>query len=292
MAEETEKKKKKKGKAEGKAEKNPVLKSAIQDIVHHTASLGVFDAVRIRTGDDGTILLDAIDSDLNVAMCGRMKKNVPEFEGHYFGFGKLGHFDKLLKLENYAGEGGTVRVGTTTRKVRKFGKKETEILESFVFEDSDGNRDTATLLDPDHVDHAIGREAKEFNGKEWEVTIEPDASKVEQMMQAAAIYASLKVEFFGVRTEGSDLLFEFISKKTGTAGRRVFASGVDGTLEGPRMWDIATFQKVIRLGMNREGCSIHFSGNRAVMMIRIDSGVAVYDYILLGKMPEDPDDEA
>ena len=285
MAEETEKKKKKKGKAE--AGKNPVLKSAIQDIVHHTASLGVFDAVRIRTGDDGTILLDAIDSELNVAMCGRMKKSIPEFEGQYFGFGKLAHFDKLLKLENYAGEGGTVRVGTTKRKVRKFGKKETEIPASFIFEDSDGNRDTATLLDPDNVDHAIGREAKELNITEWEVTIEPDAAKIDQMTQAAAIYSSLKVEFFGVRTDGSDLVFEFISKKAGTEGRRVFASGIEGTLEGTRLWDVASFQKVIRLGMNREGCSIHFSADRAVMMIRIDSGVAVYDYILLGKTPEE-----
>ena len=292
MADDTKKKKKKdKAEKEDKGAKNPVLKSAIQDIVHHTASLGVFDSVRIRTADDGSILVDASDTGMSVIVMGRMKNSIPEFEGHYFGFGKLTHFASLLKLDNYAGEGGSIKIKTAKRKVKKYGGKETEVPESFVFADGHGNRDVVTLLDADLVDHVIGREPKDPKEQEWEVSITPDSTKVEQMMQAAAIYSSLEVKEFGVRTDGSDLVFELNSDKTGATGRRVFASDVEGKLETPRFWDTSSFLKVIKLAANRDGCTINFKADTPAMMIRIDSGVAVYDYFLIGKVPKKDDGE-
>lgn len=64
------------------------MRDILKDIVKHTHSLGIIQAVKVTTDDDSTTL-DAMDDDRTVVLRGTLHNREPQFAGK-FGLGRLG----------------------------------------------------------------------------------------------------------------------------------------------------------------------------------------------------------
>ena len=75
------------------------MRDILKDIVKHTHSLGIIQAVKVTT-DDTSTMLDAMDDDRTVVLRAKMHKRVDEFDGK-FGMGRLGVLNGYLSYENH-----------------------------------------------------------------------------------------------------------------------------------------------------------------------------------------------
>ena len=281
-----EEKKSKKAKSRDAADEKLGTKSVIQDIMKHSADLGIFDYVRVESeSDDGkgdVILVDTADSDRQVIMKAELNEFAEDLEG-CFGFCNLSTISKLIKLGNYSGKGGKIAIK------RKDGTP--QFLE---FSDGDGNRDKCTLMDEKAVNLSLAPMMSNLGGKrlifdEWSVEFAPEISKIEQFVEAAGIYSGVgddKDSFFSVMTDGSDLVLTIGGQEHGVHGRRVFATGVEGELAETR-FNIPIFLKILRLGAKRK-CTVHFC--EKVAKINFNSGIGTYNYVFPARADADGDD--
>ena len=281
--EKKEKKAKKAKPAKAGAEEKVGTKSVIQDIMKHSADLGIFDYVRVESesveGEGDVVLVDTADSERQVIMKAELNEFADDLDG-CFGFCNLPTISKLIKLGNYSGKGGKIAIK------RKDGTP--QFLE---FSDGDGNSDKCVLMDEKAVNISLAPMMANLGGKrlvfdDWNVEFAPDISKIEQFVEAAGIYSGIGEDsFFTVKTDGSDLVLAIGSHEHGVHGRRVFATGVEGTLE-ETPFNVPIFLKILRLGAKRK-CTVHFSPN--VAKIRFNSGIGTYNYVFPARVDSEGD---
>ena len=58
------------------------MRDILKDIVKHTHSLGIIQAAKVTTDNEGTTI-DAMDDDRTVVLRGKLHTPVPEFEGKF-----------------------------------------------------------------------------------------------------------------------------------------------------------------------------------------------------------------
>ena len=95
------------------------MQDILKDIVKHTHSLGIIQAAKVTTDENGTSI-DAMDDDRTVVLRGKLHKPVPEFQGK-FGLGRLGVLNGYLNYEGEDKEGKYIdhRVNDLTRWLGK-----------------------------------------------------------------------------------------------------------------------------------------------------------------------------
>jgi len=112
-----------------------------------------------------------------------------------------------------------------------------------------------------------------FKGVPWHVTFEPTVAAIQRLrMQAQANSEELN---FQVKTDGKDLKFFFGDHST-HSGNFVFQHDITGTLKHAWSWPVSQVMSILSLTGDKtmqisdDGC----------MQITVNSGLAVYNYIL------------
>jgi hypothetical protein len=248
------------------------MRDILKDIVKHTHSLGIIQAVKVTT-DDTTTTLDAMDDERTVVLRAKMHKRVDKFAGK-FGMGRLGVLSGYLAYETSNADGtlvgADIEVGTAERNG--------EIVPSELAFSMKGVFDsTYRVIVSELVDAQI--KTANFKGASWDVEVMPSKKAVKDLQTFAGILGSYD-PLFTVKTEGTDLIFHIGDASTDKLSLK-FASNVEGTLSTGWSFPLSTVLTILKLG-DTSTMNVKIS-DQGAMAIHVDSGMGLYEYILPAK---------
>jgi hypothetical protein len=235
------------------------MRDHLLDLVEHTLKLGVIDLVKI-TGDDKSTVINGIAEDRSVVVEGAFGSPVAEFIGN-FGMPNLTKLNILLNLTEYQKDAKL----TITRK-------DTGAPDGLNFENVTGDfKNNYRFMASEIVNEKL--KTVKFKGVNWNIEFVPTVAAIQRLkMQAQANAEELN---FTAKTENGDLKFSFGDHST-HSGNFVFHPGVSGTLKRAWAWPIKTVISILDLTGDK---TFKISDDGAAM-ITVDSGIAVYNYIL------------
>ena len=235
------------------------MKDHLLDLVEHTHDLGVIDLVKI-TGTDTETQIFGVAEDRSVVLDGKFAGPVADFIG-LFGMPNLSKLKVLLNLQEYK-EGADLSL---TRKT-------TGEPDGIAFKNASGDfKNNYRFMSSEIVTEKA--KAVKFKGVNWHIEFEPTVASIQRLkMQAQANSEEVN---FQVKTENGDLKFFFGDHST-HAGNFVFHPGVTGTLKRSWSWPIKQVISILDLTGDK---TFKISDDGAAQ-ITVDSGVAVYNYIL------------
>jgi hypothetical protein len=235
------------------------MKDYLLDLVEHTHDLGVIDLVKI-TGSDKNTVIDGLAEDRSVVIEGTFTQPHADFMGT-FGMPNLSKLKILLNLQEYR---ENARLSLT--------RKDTGVADGINFENATGDfKNNYRFMAEQIVNEKL--KTVKFKGVTWHVEFEPSVSAIQRLkMQAQANAEEIN---FQAKTENGDLKFSFGDHST-HSGNFVFHPGVTGTLKRSWSWPIKTVISILDLTGDK---TFKISDDGAAM-ITVDSGLAVYNYIL------------
>lgn len=235
------------------------MRDHLLDLVEHTLKLGVIDLVKI-TGDDKSTVINGIAEDRSVVVEGAFANPVADFIGN-FGMPNLTKLNILLNLTEYQDKAKL----TITRK-------DTGAPDGINFENATGDfKNNYRFMASEIVNEKL--KTVKFKGVNWNIEFTPTVAAIQRLkMQAQANAEELN---FTAKTDNGDLKFTFGDHST-HSGNFVFHPGVAGTLKRAWAWPIKTVISILDLTGDK---TFKISDDGAAM-ITVDSGLAVYNYIL------------
>ena len=235
------------------------MKDYLQDIVQHTHSLGFIDLVKI-TGTDTTTSIDAVSEDRIAIIQAQFHNPVPEFVGT-FGMPNLGKLKTILDIPEYK-EDATIDIT----------QKNTGEPDGISFKNKSGDfKNDYRLMTANVVNDKL--KTVKFKGVKWGVEIEPSVAAIQRMRFMAQ--ANAEETTFVAKVENGNLVFYF-GDHSSHAGNFVFAHDVAGALTKAWNWPVGAVISILSLPGDK---MIRFSDEGAAQ-ITVDSGLAVYNYIL------------
>jgi hypothetical protein len=235
------------------------MRDHLMDLVGHTFDLGVIDLVKI-IGTEQETRIETIGQDLTVVVKAKFAGPVAEFMGE-FGMPNLGKLKILLNLDEYR-ENAKLTIK----------HKENGTPDGINFENAAGDFQNSYRFMAAQLVNAKLKDA-EFNGVNWNVEFEPSVASIQRLKWQAQ--ANAEQPLFYARTENNDLKF-FFGDPSSHAGNFVFHPGVKGTLKRAWTYPIKTVIGILDL----VGDKIFRISDEGAMEIVVDSGLAVYNYII------------
>lgn len=234
------------------------MKDYLQDIVQHTHSLGIIDLVKI-VGNENNTIIEAVSEERTVIVQAQFHNPVPEFIGT-FGMPNLGKLNTILNIPEYKDD---AQLSIT--------KKDT-LPTGIHFENSVGDfKNDYRFMSAEIVNDQL--KTVKFKGVKWGVEIEPSVAAIQRLKFQAQ--ANSGETTFIARIENNNLVFYF-GDHSSHAGNFVFAHDITGTLSKAWSWPINAVISILSLSGDK---MIRFSDEGAAQ-ITVDSGLAVYNYIL------------
>jgi hypothetical protein len=239
---------------------------ALREIsTYSTQSLG-FSLVKI-TGTDKSTEVDTIADDQSVVLKSTFNVPIADFEG-VFGLPNLDRLNTILNIPEYA-ENATLTMIRQTREG-------VDIPMGINFTNATGDFiNDYRLMSAEIVTSKLP--TPKFNGVKWNVSINPSIQSM-QRLKFQSMAAGTEETVFTAKVDKTDLKF-YIGDHSTHAGNFVFEHGVKGTLTTPRQWPLKQTISILQLAGDKQ---MDISDDGA-MRIRIDSGLATHDYILLAK---------
>jgi hypothetical protein len=114
-----------------------------------------------------------------------------------------------------------------------------------------------------------------FRGVAWHVEVQPTVQSIQRFNFQAG--ANNEHTTFLAKTEGTNLKFIFGDQAT-HGGEFIFATDVKGTLNKAWTWPVASVLGILKIA-DANNATVSFS-NEGAMQITLDSGLAVYKYII------------
>jgi len=238
------------------------MRDHLLDLVSHTYDLGNIELVKI-TGTDKKTEVDAIAADRSVVLRAEFHKPLPEFIG-IFGMPNLDKLKILLNLPEYR-ENAQISVTQQQRN------SET-VPVGFHFQNSTGDFSNDYRFMTAEVIAEQLKTAK-FKGVNWHVEFEPTVAGIQRLKMQAQANADQK--HFVAKTEKSDLKLFFGDHST-HAGEFIFQSNITGSLQRPLSWPVRQVISILDL----VGDKVVRISDDGAAQITVDSGIAVYNYIL------------
>ena len=235
------------------------MRDHLLDLVEHTLDLGVIDLVKI-TGTEEDTVISGLAEDRSVVVEGKFANPVPDFIGN-FGMPNLGKLKILLNLQEYR---EAAKLSITRRTTGE--------PDGINFENKLGDfKNSYRFMASEIVNEKL--KTVKFKGVNWHIEFEPtNASIMRLKMQAQANSEEVN---FQAKTENSNLMFFFGDHST-HAGNFVFQPGITGQLKRAWSWPIKTFISI----MDLTGDKVVKISDDGAAMITVNSGLAVYNYIL------------
>lgn len=238
------------------------MKDFLQDLVSHTHNLGFLPLVKITaTSKDTTI--ESMAEDRSVILNAKTKNPVDELEGT-FGMPNLNKLDYLLKCPEYK-ENYKIDVVVQNRNGE-------DIPTGLHFQNNTGDfENDYRFMNQDIINEKL--KSVKFKGATWDLELTPAMASIQRFKFQAATHSEETV--FQVKTENNNLVFSFGDAST-HAGSFIFQSGVNGKLRQTWSWPVNQIQSILNL----TGDITMKIADAGAMMITVDSGIAVYEYIL------------
>ena len=235
------------------------MKDYLLDIVQHTYDLGCIDLIKI-TGTDSATTVGGLAEDKSVIIDAQFANPMADFVGT-FGMPNLGKLKTLLNLQEYRED---AKLAVT--------RKANGELDGITFENKVGDfKNNYRFMASDIVNDKL--KTLKFKGVNWHITFEPTVAAIQRLrMQAQANSEELN---FQVKTDGKDLKFFFGDHST-HSGNFVFQHDITGALKHAWSWPVSQVMSILSLTGDKtmqisdDGC----------MQITVNSGLAVYNYIL------------
>lgn len=235
------------------------MKDHLLDLVEHSYDLGCIDVIKINGTDKETQIIGCAE-DRSVVLEGRYNTPVADFIGT-FGMPNLGKLKILLNLPEYREHANI----TLT-------KKADSSPDGLLFENAAGDfKNNYRFMSSEVINEKL--KAMKFKEPTWHVEFEPTIAGIQRLKMQAQ--ANAEEVFFQSKTENGDLKFFFGDHST-HAGNFVFHPGVTGQLKRSWSWPV---KQVISI-MDLTGDKVMRISDDGAADIRVDSGIAVYRYIL------------
>ena len=238
------------------------MRDYLLDLVEHSHDLGCIQLIKI-TGSDTETNIIGLAEDKSVVLDAKFHKPVAEFMGT-FGMPNLAKLKVLLNIAEYK-EGAEI----TVKRQERNGESAPVGLH-FKNAAGDFKNDYRFM-----VSEIVNEKLKNAKMKDvpWAVEFEPSTASIMRLkMQAQANAEELT---FQTKTEDGHLKFLFGDHST-HAGDFVFQHDVAGTLSRTWSWPVTQFISIMNLTGDK---TVRISDHGAAK-ITVDSGIAVYNYIL------------
>jgi hypothetical protein len=235
------------------------MKDYLKDLVEHTFDLGCIDLIKIA-GDTANTEISALAEDLSVVVQAKLHNPVADFVGT-FGMPNLGKLKTLLNLQEY-------RENATLSITRRAGGEPDGIN----FENQAGDFKNNYRFMAEGIVNEKLKTAK-FRGANWHIEFEPTNAAIQRLKWQMS--ANAEEPNFQAKTENGDLKFFFGDHST-HAGNFVFHTGVTGQLKRSWSWPAKQFASI----MDLTGDKVVRISDDGAAQITVDSGLAVYNYIL------------
>ena len=238
------------------------MKDFLQDLVAHTHSLGFLPLVKVTASDKET-KIESMAEDRSVILNATTHTPVENLEGT-FGMPNLNKLDLHLKCPEYK-EGAGISVVKQNRNGE-------DIPTGLHFQNATGDfENDYRFMNQDIINEKL--KSVKFKGSTWDVEFEPTVAAIQRLKYQAAAHTEESV--FQVSTDGSNLVFSFGDAST-HAGSFTFQSGITGKLKQTWSWPVNAVQSILALS----GDITMRIADAGALGITIDSGTAVYEYIL------------
>ena len=235
------------------------MKDHLQDIVQHTHSLGIIDLVKV-VGTDSQTIIEAVSEERSAIVQAQFHNPVPEFVGT-FGMPNLGKLNTILNIPEYKED---AKLSIT--------KKDDGAPNGVHFENKVGDfKNDYRFMSAEIVNDKL--KTVKFKGVKWGVEIEPSVAAIQRLRFQAQ--ANSEETTFIAKVENGNLVFYF-GDHSSHAGNFVFAHDVAGSLNKAWSWPVSAVISILSLAGDK---TIRFSDEGAAQ-ITVDSGLAVYNYIL------------
>ena len=235
------------------------MRDYLLDLVQHTHDLGCIDLIKI-TGTDAATAINGLAEDKSVVVEANFHNPVPEFIGT-FGMPNLSKLKILLNLQEYR---ENAKITLT--------KKATGDLDGLNFDNASGDfTNSYRFMTTAVVNEKL--KTLTFNTPTWHVEFAPTAAAIQKLRMQAQ--ANAEHNHFQAKTDNGDLKFFFGDHST-HAGSFVVHSAVGGQLKRAWSWPVIHVLSILSLTGDK---TMRISDDGA-MQITVDSGIAVYNYIL------------
>jgi hypothetical protein len=235
------------------------MRDYLLDIVQHTFDLGCIDLIKI-TGTDSATTVSGLAEDKSVIIDAQFANPMADFVGT-FGMPNLGKLKTLLNLQEYRED---AKLAVT--------RKANGDLDGITFENKVGDfKNNYRFMASDIVNDKL--KTLKFKGVNWHITFEPTVAAIQRLRMQAQ--ANSEENNFQVKTDGNNLKFFFGDHST-HSGNFVFQHNITGTLKHAWSWPVSQVMSILSLTGDKtmqisdDGC----------MQITVNSGLAVYNYIL------------
>ena len=235
------------------------MRDYLLDLVEHTYDLGCIDLIKI-VGDTSKTEIVGLAEDLSVVIRGNYHNPVADFVGT-FGMPNLGKLKTLLNLQEYKED------AKLTITKRADGEPDGITFENKIGDFRNNYRFMASGIVNEKLKTAKIRPVT------WHIEFEPTNAAIQRLKWQMS--ANAEEANFQAKTENGDLKFFFGDHST-HSGNFVFHPGVTGTLKRAWAWPIKTVISILDLTGDK---TFKISDDGAAM-ITVDSGLAVYNYIL------------
>ena len=240
------------------------MKDILQDIVAHTNKLGFLNIVKI-TGTEAKTLIDSMADDRSVIMYAETANPNPDMIGTY-GMPQLEKLRYLLDGKEYQ-DNAKIEVVTADRN------GETMPV-GLHFENKDGDfKNDYRFMNQEIINEKL--KTVKFRGVKWDVEVNPTVSAVQRFQFQAG--ANPEHTTFLAKTDGGNLKFTF-GDQSSHGGEFIFATNVTGNLTKGWTWPVNSVLSILKIA-DANNATISFS-NEGAMQITLDSGLAVYKYII------------
>ena len=238
------------------------MKDFLQDLVSHTHSLGFLPLVKISASEKETAI-ESMAEDRSVILNAKTHNPVDALEGT-FGMPNLNKLDIHLKCPEYK-ENATINVVKQQRNGE-------DVLTGLHFANNTGDfENDYRFMSLEVINDKL--KTVKFKGAKWDIEFSPSVASIQKLKFQAAAHS--EEQTFQVSTEDNNLVFSFGDAST-HAGSFVFHSGVNGKLRQTWSWPVAQVQSILNL----PGDVTMRIADVGALNITVDSGIAVYDYIL------------
>jgi hypothetical protein len=240
------------------------MKDILSDIVAHTNKLGFLNIVKV-TGTEDKTLIDSMADDRTVIMYGETTNPYPEMVGT-FGMPQLEKLRYLLDGKEYQ-EDAKIEVTMGDRNGES-------IPVGLHFENKDGDfKNDYRFMNQDIINEKL--KTIKFRGVKWDVDVTPALNAIQRFNFQAG--ANTEHTTFLAKTDGDQLKFVF-GDMSSHGGEFVFATGVTGKITKGWTWPVVPVLSILKAA-DVNNTVMSFS-NEGAMQITLDSGLAVYKYII------------
>jgi len=237
------------------------MKDILLDIVSHTHALGFINMLKVTS--DTTTVIESITDTRSVVMTATTHSLVKEFNG-VFGMSDLHKLAYHLKNPEYKDK-ASIEVITEART-------EGVIPTHMHFENEAGDFvNDYRFMKKSIIEEKI--KSAKYKGGAWNIEIEPTFASIQRLKYMAGAHSEEPV--YQVKTEDNNLNFYFGDLNT-HAGKFTFQAGIRGKLTHTWAWPVTETLAILGLDGDKK---MSFS-DQGAMKISVDSGLALYEYIL------------